>query len=41
MSGGSVQELDWLLHNLAATVGGVQNAVILSLTACPSPGRPG
>jgi len=41
MSGGSVQELDWLLHNLVATVVGVRNAVILSpdgLTLGRTPG---
>jgi len=30
MSAGSIQELDWLLHNLEASVGGVRSAVILS-----------
>ncbi len=41
MSGGSVQELDWLLYDLSASVDGVQSAVILSpdgLTLGRSPG---
>jgi predicted regulator of Ras-like GTPase activity (Roadblock/LC7/MglB family) len=41
MSGGSVQELDWLLHNLVATVGGVRNAVILSPDGLPLGRTPG
>jgi predicted regulator of Ras-like GTPase activity (Roadblock/LC7/MglB family) len=41
MSGGPVQELDWLLHNLVATVGGVRNAVILSPDGLPLGRTPG
>jgi predicted regulator of Ras-like GTPase activity (Roadblock/LC7/MglB family) len=41
MSGGSVHELDWLLRNLTASVGGVQNAVILSPDGLPLGRSPG
>ena len=41
MSGGSVHELDWLLHNLTASVDGVQNAVILSPDGLPLGRSPG
>jgi predicted regulator of Ras-like GTPase activity (Roadblock/LC7/MglB family) len=41
MSGGFVHELDWLLHNLSATVGGVRNAVILSPDGLPLGRSPG
>jgi predicted regulator of Ras-like GTPase activity (Roadblock/LC7/MglB family) len=41
MTGGSVSELDWLLHNLTATVDGVQNAVILSPDGLPLGRSPG
>ena len=41
MSGGRAQELDWLLHDLAASVGGVQNAVILSPDGLPLGRSPG
>jgi predicted regulator of Ras-like GTPase activity (Roadblock/LC7/MglB family) len=41
MSGGFMHELDWLLHNLAASVGGVQNAVILSPDGLPLGRSPG
>jgi predicted regulator of Ras-like GTPase activity (Roadblock/LC7/MglB family) len=36
-----VHELDWLLHNLSATVGGVQSAVILSPDGLPLGRSPG
>jgi predicted regulator of Ras-like GTPase activity (Roadblock/LC7/MglB family) len=41
MTGGSVYELDWLLHNLTASVDGVQNAVILSPDGLPLGRSPG
>lgn len=41
MTGGSVDELDWLLHNLTASVDGVQNAVILSPDGLPLGRSPG
>jgi predicted regulator of Ras-like GTPase activity (Roadblock/LC7/MglB family) len=41
MTGGSVHELDWLLHNLTASVDGVQNAVILSPDGLPLGRSPG
>lgn len=41
MSGDSVHELDWLLHNLTASVDGVQNAVILSPDGLPLGRSPG
>ena len=36
-----MQELDWLLHTLAATVAGVRNAVILSPDGLPLGRTPG
>jgi predicted regulator of Ras-like GTPase activity (Roadblock/LC7/MglB family) len=36
-----VHELDWLLHNLTASVDGVQNAVILSPDGLPLGRSPG
>jgi predicted regulator of Ras-like GTPase activity (Roadblock/LC7/MglB family) len=41
MSGGPVQELDWLLYNLATRVGGVRSAVILSPDGLPLGRSPG
>ena len=41
MTGGSVHELDWLLHNLTDSVDGVQNAVILSPDGLPLGRSPG
>lgn len=41
MSGLYAHELDWLLHNLTASVGGVQNAVILSPDGLPLGRSPG
>lgn len=41
MSVGPVHELDWLLHNMVASVGGVRNAVILSPDGLPLGRSPG
>lgn len=41
MSGGSVQELDWLLHNLSSSLDGIHSAVILSPDGLPLGRSPG
>jgi len=41
MSGGSVQELDWLLHNLSSSLDGIRSAVILSPDGLPLGRSPG